>query len=325
MTTRVSTTPLTVALIWVDEQGQPPAARTGGTSRTAHRLSVLTASIASLAAGWTLTDPDLLHGPAAMQGSARGTALVMGAVAVPVLLASFLMAWRDHGSALLTWAGAMLYLVYNAVLLLVLTPFNAAFLVYVALLGFALWSLAYPGASPELWRVGTAIADRDPVRGVAIYVWVIAAANTAAWLAVIIPSLAPYPTPTLVGTGVQTNAIYIQHLAVWLPLAAVAALWLRRRQPRGAVVVGALLGLWVVEGISVATDQWFGVHADRSSSVVSLTLVGPFLALAAIGLVPLWLLLSAPLRRAYGRRDDKAASLAGRSRLPATRKSSGTH
>lgn len=111
----------------------------------------------------------------------------------------------------------------------------------------------------------------------------------------------------LAGTGVQTNAIYIQDLAVWLPLAAVAALWLRRRQPRGAVLVGAILGLWVIEGVSVATDQWFGVHADPSSGVVSLTLIGPFLALAALGLVPLWLLLRAASPGPRGRGDDEAA------------------
>ena len=141
------------------------------------------------------------------------------------------------------------------------------------------------------------------MRVVAIYVWVIAADNTAAWLAVILPSLGPYPSPMLAGTGVQTNAIYIQDLAVWLPLAAVAVLWLRRRQARGAVIVGALLGLWVIEGVSVATDQWFGVQADPGSSVVSLSLVGPFLALAAIGLVPLWLLLRGSATATRGRRS----------------------
>ena len=76
------------------------------------------------------------------------------------------------------------------------------------------------------------------------------------------PSLRPYPTPLLAGTGVATNAIYVQDLAVWLPLAAVAALWLRRRQARGGVVVTAVLVMWVIEAVSVAVDQWFGVRAD---------------------------------------------------------------
>jgi hypothetical protein len=93
------------------------------------------------------------------------------------------------------------------------------------------------------------------------------------------------------GTGVSTNAIYVQDLGVWLPLAAVAALWLFRRQARGAVVVGALLAMWVIEAVSVAVDQWFGSNADPASTVVSSSLVVPFLVLAVIGLIPLWFLV----------------------------------
>jgi hypothetical protein len=294
MTIHTSTPSDARAQSLIDKQGQDQIAGSESTLRTAKLLGSVTASIAMVAAAWTFADPGLLHGPEAMQGSARGTALVMGAMAVPVLLVAVWKASRNAGAALLVWAGALLYLVYNAVLFLFLTPFNAAFLVYVALLGSSLWSLGYLGASRDLWRLGQSIADHAPVRGVATYVWVIAAANAAAWLAMLIPSLGPYPTPMLEGVGVQTNAIYIQDLAVWLPLAAVAALWLRRRQARGAVVVGSVLGLWVIEGVSVAVDQWFGAHADPGSSVVSLTLVAPFLVLAAVGLVPLWLLLRVP-------------------------------
>ena len=133
---------------------------------------------------------------------------------------------------------------------------------YVALLGSALWSLGYLMAAPRVWRLAALIAERAPVTAIAVYVWVVAGLNTVAWLAMIVPSLSPYPTPLLEGTGVQTNAIYVQDLAIWLPLAAVAALWLRQRKPRGVVVVAAVLGLWVIEGVSVAVDQWFGVQAD---------------------------------------------------------------
>lgn len=271
--------------------------------RTAGVLAMATASVAVVAGFWTFVDPGLLRGPEAMQGSARGTASVLAGVAVPVLLVSVWRARHGSGSALLAWAGALLYVLYNAVLFLFLTPFNAAFLVYVALLGSALWALGYLAATRELWRVGESIAGRAPVRGVAAYVWVIAALNAAAWLAEIIPALDdPYPTAMLAGTGVQTNAIYVQDLAVWLPLAAVAALWLRRRESRGVVVVGAVLGMWVIESLSIAVDQWFGAHADPGSQVVSSALVAPFLALAAVGLLPLWLLL----RAAAGAREAAA-------------------
>ena len=108
---------------------------TDGTLRTGKFLSLMTAVLAVVAGAWTLADPALLHGPEAMQGSARGTALVLLGVAVPVLLISLWRASRGAESALLVSAGALLYVVYNAVLFLFLTPFNAAFLVYEALLG----------------------------------------------------------------------------------------------------------------------------------------------------------------------------------------------
>ncbi|KGN40349.1 hypothetical protein [Knoellia aerolata] len=277
-----------------------------GTSTTrgpgpATALAVVTAVLALVSAVWTFVDPGLLHGPAAMQGSARGTALVLGVLAVPVLLVSVWRARLGSGPALVTWAGALLYVVYNAVLFLFLTPFNAAFLVYVALFGTSLWAVGHLAMSPGLWQVARDAARRAPVRGVAVYVWVVAVLNAIAWLAMIIPSLGDHPAPMLEGTGVQTNAIYVQDLAVWLPLAAVGALWLWRREARGALVVGAVLGLWAIESVSIAVDQWFGVRADPDSPVVSLSVIPPFLVLAVVGLVPLWLLLRSGSRAAPGR------------------------
>lgn len=257
---------------------------------TARSLSVATAAAGAAAGVWTFADPGLLHGPDAMQGSARGTALVLLVVALPVFVGSWWKAARGSGPALLAALGALLYVVYNAVLFLFLTPFNAAFLLYVALLGLALWAVGHLRASCEVWAVGQGVVERAPVRGVAAYVWVVAGLNAIAWLARIVPSLGAYPTPMLEGTGVETNAIYVQDLAVWLPLAAVAALWLWRREARGGVVVTALLGMWVIEGVSIAVDQWFGALADPASTVVSTALVAPFLVLAAVGLVPWWLL-----------------------------------
>jgi hypothetical protein len=256
------------------------------------RLAVAHAAT-SLAAGlWTLWDHGLLGGPEAMQGSARGTSLVVVAVAVPLLLVSVAAARRGSTVALVGWGGATLYLLYNAVLLLFLTPFNAAFLLYVAMLGTGLWSAGALLLRPQVWDLGRTVAAHAPVRGVAAYVWVVVVLNALLWLANVVPALDdPQPTPMLDGTGVTTNAIYVQDLAVWLPLMAVAAWWLWRREARGAVVVLAGLAMWSLEAVSIAVDQTFGVAADPSSPVVSTSLVVPFLVLAAVGLLPLWALL----------------------------------
>jgi hypothetical protein len=282
------------------------------TRRTAVWLALANAATSFAAGVWTLWDHGLLGGPAAMQGSARGTSLVIVVVAVPLLLASVAAALRGSAVALAGWGGSTLYLVYNAVLLLFLTPFNSAFLVYVAMLGTGVWSAAALALIPQVRELGQAVARDAPVRGVATYVWVVAGLNTLLWLGTVVPALDdPYPSPMLAGTGVATNVIYVQDLAVWLPLMAVAAGWLWRREARGAVVVLAGLVLWVVEAVSIAVDQTFGAAADPSSTVVSTALVGPFLVLAVVGLVPLWVLL----RRRQGPAGPPEPSLSH----PATR------
>ncbi|EGZ4386977.1 hypothetical protein YX36_004751, partial [Salmonella enterica subsp. enterica serovar Javiana] len=87
-------------------------------ARPSVALALASALTAFAAASWTLWDHGLLGGPEAMQGSARGTSLVVVALALPVLLASVVVVRRGSQAALVGWAGATLYLVYNAVLLL---------------------------------------------------------------------------------------------------------------------------------------------------------------------------------------------------------------
>ena len=47
----------------------------------------------------------------------------------------------------------------------------------------------------------------------------------------------------------------VQDLSFWLPLLLVAAVWLWHRRPWGFLLAGAGLVYWVLEGVTVATDQ----------------------------------------------------------------------
>ena len=79
---------------------------------------------------------------------------------------------------------------------------------------------------------------------------------------------------------------------MWLPLMAVAAAWLWRRRPRGYLIAGAGLVMWVIESVSIAVDQWYGHAADPGSPVASAALVPAFAVLALVGLMPIYYLLS---------------------------------
>jgi hypothetical protein len=95
-----------------------------------------------------------------------------------------------------------------------------------------------------------------------------------------------------------TNIVFVQDLALWLPLTAVAAVWLWRREPwlwrrepRGYLLGAASVVMGAIEGVSVATDQWYGHAADPSSTVVSTAIIPVFAALSALSLTVAWLLL----------------------------------
>ena len=269
-------------------QSVPPSA---GRTSTSGRVPLLPLRLAGVLAVVTaatclanLLVPDLLNGTAVMNGSAKGTSLVALVVAVP-LLAVF--SWRAHlGSthALILTTGATAYLLYNSVLFLFATPFNQAFLLYVAMLGLTASTLL--AMTLALWsRVDELTAD---VPGwVPAYVWMVIALNATTWLARVIPAiLDDDPTAWLAGTGLTTNPVIAQDLALWLPVMAWLGWGVWKARPPLVALAAAGLVFWVVEFLGVAVDQWWGHQADPSTTWASPGAVPMFVALALVSLPP---------------------------------------
>ena len=87
-----------------------------------------------------------LTGPPAMNGSARGTTLIMFLVGAPALLVSSRLARRGSVRAWFVWAGMTMFLTYNAFMMLTATPINRLFLLYVATFGLAVATMIGLGA-----------------------------------------------------------------------------------------------------------------------------------------------------------------------------------
>jgi len=257
-------------------------------------------AVAALAAGiTTFLAKDSIAGPAAAVGCARGTALVIAAVVTPLMIGAMVMAARGSSRAVVVWLGAAGYLLYNAFVLLFATPYNRFFLLYVALFSLALWSIGTVLVQTDVARLARQVTGRLPAHGIAVYAWIVVALNALIWLRGIAPTIgATDPGSFLVASGVTTQPIYIQDLAVWLPLMAVSAYWLWRGDGWGYVMTTALLILWVLEAFGIAVDQWFGSQADAGSVLASAAMTPPFLAWAALGAVPVVLALR-PLRREH--------------------------
>lgn len=240
----------------------------------------------------TLTVPGLLRGPEVMNGSARGTALVMLVVAAP--LTAVAMTWARRGShrALPLWIGGVAYLTYNAVMLLLGEPFNAAFLAYDAVLGLGVWTAITLLHRVDPVAYAAHVADGVRIRLVAGFLWVIVALNTLVWLRGIVPGMATDSPEFLRGTGLTTLPTYVQDLAFWLPLAALSGWWLWHGRPWGHLAAASVLVYNTLEAVGVAADQAWGHHADPASPVASAAVAPAFLVLAAVCALLAWHLLS---------------------------------
>ena len=259
--------------------------------RYVHGLSLMLAAAAAASGTLTFGFGGELTGTAVMNGSARGTGLVLAALAVPVLVLASGSARRGSARAVFVWVGAAMYMAYNALLLVLGTPLNRFFLGYVMTLGLSIAvaiSVAVTASPTTLARL---CRPSMPTRGLAIYLWVIVAFNALAWLRRIVPATIDDPQQLLDGTGVTMIPTYLQDLALWLPLYTVAAAWLWRRLPWGYLLVGGALTMWALEGFTVAVDQWFGHRADPASTVASAAAVLPFAISGLLGVAVAWVFL----------------------------------
>jgi hypothetical protein len=307
-----------------ERQGRPagparqaglPVLRRGGAAYWLSGLLVATAAVNGLL---TFLAPGVLHGTAVMNGSARGTALTVLLLGVPVLAVSMALARAGSARAVLCWLGAAGFVLYNSVMFLFATPFNRLFPLDVAMLALAAWSVGLLLWQTDVAGLGSRFTHRAPVRAVAVYAWVIVALNALAWLSRIVPALTGGGQAAFLrGTGLPTSPVYVQDLALWLPLIAVAAAWLWQRRPWGYVVIGGALIMQILESAGIAVDQWYGHAADPASPVVSAALTPAFGVLALIGLVPACYLLRSLPDRAQGRSAPGRIPVAERRSWPA--------
>lgn len=256
-------------------------------SRVASRLTALAALATVAATVPTVFIPDLLLGPAVMNGSARGTALIMLVLGVPLLVAALALEPRAPRAAPVLRIGVLAYLAYNGVLLLFATPYNRLFLVYVLALSSTVFALGTTLAQVDASLAASRLSRR-PARIIGGYILTIVVLNTLLWLRTIVPAtLATDPTSFLDGMGIATNPVFVQDLVFWLPSAALIGWLTWTCRSWGALLAGGYLVYGLLESIGVATDQWFGSSADPGSSVATMDAVVIFAVLAAVGTVAL--------------------------------------
>ena len=252
-------------------------------------VSSALAVAAVVASALTLFIPGLLSGAEVGKGNVRGTAVVVLAVGVPLLVVGMLRTARNSARWLVAWLGAAAYLTYQAVLFCFATPLNSLFLAYVAYLGLGIWALITLMRAVDLAGFAARVDGRLPVRFVGGALIAFSSLNAAAWLAQIVPTIGDAdPAAVMEGSGLITSPVWVQDLAFWMPLALISGVWCWRRRAYGVLIAGSLLTFYVVECLGIASDQWWGVRADDSwPQWASMTAVPMFVALAVVTAVPL--------------------------------------
>jgi hypothetical protein len=274
-------------------------------------LSLLLLGAVAIASITVLAMPQLVHGPAVMVGSMRGTALVILLLAIPILGLAMAAAREASLLGVVGWIGSVCFLTYQCWMFLFAVPFNGLFLVYVAGLAFGFWGLMALLGRVPFAVYATSFSATLPSRLLGGWMIVSCAAFYALWLKNVVPASFDSESPAfLAGTGMVTATNYVLDMALFLPFTLVVAVALWRRTPFGLVVGGSMLLMLTLESVAIAVDQWFGSAADPASTVASASITPLFLVVAAITAAAWVLWLRGTVRRST-RRANASIRAAG--------------
>jgi len=163
---------------------------------------------------------------------------------VPALVISLVGIRKNKRIALTIWAGINLYLIYTFLIYCFDVHFNSLFLVYCAILGLSIFSLAW-----YLYKLAVEVDTQIkvpgsfyPVKLTAVYFIGISCLFYFLWLSEIIPSVIHKQTPILLKeTGLLTNPVYVIDLAILLPALFITGLLLFRKKLLGYRLTPSLL------------------------------------------------------------------------------------
>ena len=270
----------------------------GTNARVDYILSCILAAVAAFTSAAAFSITDLFQRDnTALAGCARGTALVILVVAVPVLVAAMLFARQGSVRARLVWLGMVIYILYNAGYFAFSASFNRLFLAFIAMLALAFWSLLALLVRWPAQTVKEAFGSRTPVRFTAAVclfpVLIFAITDLRESLIATIINTLP---PTIVNTQLPTNHFHVMDLAFLVPAFVLAAVWLWQRRSWGYTLAGSLLAYYTVELLGIGVDQWYGGRADPTSPLADAGAMPVFVGMAVVMLAIVVLYLRAAHR-----------------------------
>lgn len=222
--------------------------------------------------------------PADIAAQGRGQDLLT-LLTVPVLLWAAARARVGSLRGHLLWVGLMLYYVYSYLMYALATPYNDAFLAYLAALALAGYGLLNGLIRIDVHRVRPAFAWL-PRRGLGGYLLAVGAGFAVLELAPIVAAL-PGKVPAGGFAPGMPNPVYALDLTLFLPLCITTAVLLWRDHPASPVLAAIVLTKKATLGLAILLMIVFqradGIPVNPVMTTVFTVITAVDLTLLALG------------------------------------------
>jgi hypothetical protein len=214
-----------------------------------------------------------------------GNDLVTLVVAVPMLVLALILSMRGSQRAQraqLVWLGMLDYMLYNYAFYLFGTAFNTFFLVYVALFALSIFALIFGLVALDVKGISQRFRARTPVRWIAGYMMFVAVGLSGVYVAQWVGFIATGQLPPIViQTGHPTSVVFSLDLSLVVPVLALGAVWLWKRQPWGYVLAAIVNVKGAAYMLALCAVTLSAVRAGASEDVSQVALWG-FIGLASL-------------------------------------------
>jgi hypothetical protein len=255
-------------------------------------LSVAAALLSMLGSIVSLLAPSSVYGneTSLLADAATAQDLVGLVIVSPLLLVLAALAVRGSLRSWLCWLGLLSFTVYNYAIYAFSIHFGALFLVWVAVLGLALFALIGGLTALRMSTVKGRLAAA-PVRLPGWFLIVIAMLFVMLWLSEIVPDLvAGRGSTSAADWEVPTNPVHVLDLAFFLPAVFVSGVLLLRRHRFGYTTAPAQLIFLELTCLPILVTP---VVANARGHDPGWSVLVPIGVIAAATLVVLWRFLRA--------------------------------
>ena len=258
------------------------------------RLSLATAALGAIGSVIALLDVQRFYGaetePFIDQAVAQD--IVNLAIVIPLMAFFTWRALRGSTASYLVWLGFLTFTVYNYFIYTFSIHFGPLFLLWVAVLGSAIFALVGGALSLDANAVANAVDFRKE-RLAAGFLMLTAVLFAFLWLSDIVPALVDGSAPTAAtDINLPTNPVHVLDLAFFLPAVAIVGGSLGQRRPLGYAAAPAMLVFLAITGLPILATVFV---ADERGNEPAWQLLGPIGVITAVSIALTWLLVH-PLR-----------------------------